>query len=110
MKHRLETILYSAGALQHYCGYSYLVRAVDLVQENPDRIRNICKEVYHPIALEYNTSIGNVHKDIRTVRDAFWKCGGKKVIRDLTGCCVWEYQKPYPKELIGILAHTLDEL
>lgn len=107
MEEQLEKIFYSTGALQHYTGYPYLIRAIILAAEDPKRLHNMGEGIYRPIAEEYHTSFSNVHKNIRTVRDAFVANGGNKVLAELTGCKAWEDHNPYPKELIEILAHVL---
>lgn len=50
MKDKIEDLLYSVGAFQHYKGYSYFVQAVDLAAKEPDRLTDVCKEIYAPIA------------------------------------------------------------
>lgn len=104
-----QTTLNSVGVFRHYCGYSYLEEAVSLAAEDPDRLQSIQKEIYYPIAKKYHTTIRNVEKDIRTVRDIFMHNGGDKLLVEMTGCPLWVDKKPYPKELIGIFAECLEE-
>lgn len=104
MEETLQRNLFTVASLQHYQGYSYLIQAVMLANENPERLQSVCKEIYRPIARKYQTTTENVHRDIRTVRDAFMRSGGGKTLTELTGCQAWISQTPSPKELIGILA------
>jgi len=109
MEKSLQTLLYSVGVFQHYCGYSYLQEAVSLAAENPERLHSIQKEIYFPIAKKYHTNVHNVEKDIRTIRDILMKNGGERILRDMTGYSSWDNKKPFPKELIGIFAECLKE-
>ncbi len=108
MKDRIESLLYSVGAFEHYKGYSYFIQAVMLAAENPERLTDVCKQIYSPIAEANHTTLSNVNKDIRTLRDHFWNNGGKERIIEWTGCSAWEVQKPYPKEFIGIIVRVLE--
>jgi len=108
-ENNFQTILYSAGVFRHYCGYSYLCEAARLAAENPERLHSIQKEIYFPVAKKFHTNIHNVEKDIRTVRDILMKNGGDKILTDMTGFPSWSGKKPYPKELIGILAECMKE-
>ena len=105
----LQTTLYSVGVFRHYCGYDYLEDAVALAAEDPERLHSIQKEIYYPIAKKYHTNIHNVEKDIRTVRDIMIRNGGDKLLSDLTGYTLWTEKKPYPKELIEILAEAVNK-
>lgn len=105
MEKEIERLLYRAGVLRTYVGYNYFIRAVILVYENPTRLFNTCKEIYIPIAEEYNTDYRSVEKDIRTVRDVFMRNNGQKVLNEI-GCDIW-HEKPYPRELIEIFAAYL---
>ena len=109
MKDKIEDLLYSVVAFQHYKGYSYFVQAVDLAAKEPDRLTDVCKEIYAPIAEKNHTTVSNVNKNIRTLRDRFWENGGKERLIEWTGCAAWEEQKPYPKEFIGIMVRLLED-
>lgn len=105
MQAKFQNTLYSVGVFRHYCGYSYFQDAVFLAVEEPERLQSIQKEIYLPIAKKYQTSIANVEKNIRTVRDVIIKNGGEYLLVELTGCRFWLDKKPYPKELIEIFAN-----
>ena len=101
----LRAALHSVGVFGHYRGYEYLISAVSMAAEDPERLKNICKEIYLPVAIEWNTSLSNVEKNIRTVRDVMMRNGGEKLLTEVAGCTFWKDKKPYPKELIGSLAN-----
>lgn len=104
MSLRLKDLLCSTGVYPHYLGYTYTIQAVHLVNENPRRIHNISRDIYEPIANQNHTTVTNVNKNIRTVRDIFWLHGGEQLFLEKTNCISWKYQKPFPREFIGILA------
>lgn len=108
MEREIERLLYRAGVLRTYVGYNYFIKAVLLVYENPSRLLSIGKSVYIPIAEEYTTDARSVEKDIRTVRDAFMRNNGHKVLKEI-GCEIW-HERPYPRELIEIFASYLRNL
>ena len=108
MEREIQRLLYKAGVLRTYVGYNYFVKAVLLVAENPSRLLNTCKEIYIPIAEEYATDPRSVEKDIRTVRDAFMRNNGQKVLKEM-GYEIW-HDRPYPRELIEIFAAYLRNL
>lgn len=91
--------------MRTYIGYNYFVKAVMLVYEDPVRLLNTCKEIYIPVAKEFNADPRSVEKDLRTVRDVFMRNNGRKIIQEL-GCDLWR-EHPYPRELIEIFAAHL---
>lgn len=105
MEREIERLLYRAGVMRTYVGYNYFVKAVMLVHENPARLLNTCKEIYIPIAEEFNTDSRSVEKDLRTVRDVFMRNNGKTILEEM-GCFIW-HERPYPRELIEIFAAYL---
>lgn len=102
MEREIEKLLYKAGVLRTYVGYNYFVKAVVLVAENPVRLLNVVKDIYVPIAIEYDADPRSVEKDIRTVRDVFMKNNGRAILKEM-GCDIW-HDRPYPRELIEIFA------
>lgn len=109
MKNELQKLLYQAGVFHSYKGYAYFEMAVFLVYESPDRILNLTKEVYIPIAEKYNTNVKAVEKSIRTIRDVFIKNNGLDILKDM-GYIVWHTRYPYPKELIEMFASYFEKL
>lgn len=109
MTKKLQAVLYSAGIYQHYYGYNYFQDAVLLALEAPDRLQSIRKEIYFPIAKKYNTSITNVERNLRTVRDALIKNGGLEMLETLIGCPLPCTKTPYPKDLICIFVEYMSE-
>lgn len=109
MTKKIQTVLHSAGVYQHYYGYNYFQDAILLALEDPCRLQSIRKELYFPIAKKYHTSISNVERNLRTVRDALIKNGGLETLERLTGCPLPCKKMPYPKDLICIFVNYLSE-
>lgn len=110
MRKEIQKLLYRGGVFHSYRGYSYFEQAVLLVYESPDRILNMFKEVYEPIAIEHNTNVQAVEKAIRTVRDVFMKNNGNEILKEM-GYIICSNRYPYPRELVEVFAsylHTLD--
>lgn len=98
----VKQVLREAKISKSYKGYFYLEMAIELVMEDEERLCHIREEVYQKVADQYNINITKVEKDVRTIRDVFWREGGNEFMRRVTGV---EYDnKPYPRELIEILA------
>ena len=109
MNKKIQAILHSAGIFRHYYGYSYFQDAVLLAVECPDRLQSIRKEIYFPIAQTHHTTVANVERNLRTVRDALIKNGGLETLEDMMGCSLPCGKKPYPKDLICIFVGYLSE-
>ncbi len=109
MMKKIQAVLYSAGVFPHYYGFNYFQKAVLLAVEDPERLQSVRKEIYFPIAQEYHTTVSNVERDLRTVRDALIKNGGLETLEALIGCPLSRSKNPYPKELIGMFVAYLSE-
>ncbi|MCI8464759.1 MAG: hypothetical protein HFI63_02700 [Lachnospiraceae bacterium] len=103
MKQTIDSVLQSVGVFRHYCGYRYLILAVKLAAREPQRLQNVRKEIYLPVAQMCHTDIMNVEKNIRTVRDVMMRNGGARLLSEMTED-VWTNNAPYPKEIIEIFA------
>ena len=60
-------LLYRLGATANYTGFSYLVRALQLCAEEPERLLLVTKWLYPDVAKQYGTNWKAVERDIRTV-------------------------------------------
>lgn len=109
MKKEIQRLLYRGGVFRSYRGYAYFEHAVLLVYESPEKILNIGKEVYQPIADQYNTNVMAVEKTIRTVRDVFMQNNGSEILEEM-GCNIWRTRYPYPRELIEVFASYLNTI
>ncbi len=111
MKQNMQSTLPSVGVLRHYCGYPHFVLSVAIAAENPDRLQNMRKEIYLPVAKLCHAKLANVEKNIRTIRDVIMRNGGAALLEEITGSSCWKKRTPYPKEIIEIFAeYFADEL
>ena len=104
MKQKLPYFLHSVGVFQHYLGYAYFIRAVELVVQEPDLLQNLQKGLYTRIAAEFDTKTENVERNIRTIRNIMMKNGGEELLVQMSGCRSWSHQMPYPREIIAIFS------
>lgn len=102
MKLEMQQIMYECGVFRSYRGYAYFEKAVCMAYENPECLLAIIKEIYAPIAEEYNTTISSVEKDIRTIRDVLLRNDGKQILKK-RGFIIYD-DKLYPREMIEIFA------
>lgn len=69
----------------NYQGYDYVVDGVQLVLEDPSRLKLITKNLYMDIAKKHRTSWKCVERDIRTVVDALWKEEENELLVEIWG-------------------------
>lgn len=62
----IRALLLDMGAATHMKGFFYLIRAIEIVYEDPDSIYNVVKGLYSRIAEEFETTPSCVERDIRT--------------------------------------------
>lgn len=110
MEQELQKLLYTRGTFRHYRGCTYFIRAVNLAYQNPERLQHICKELYLPVALDFETDVKTVEKDIRQFRDAFMKNGGGELLAEISGATCWHSKTPFPREMIEIFVYYLEKL
>ena len=65
-------LLYRLGATANYTGFSYLVRALQLCAEEPERLLLVTKWLYPDVAKQYGTNWKAVERDIRTMGRVIW--------------------------------------
>lgn len=104
----IKEILKEAKITKSYKGYNYMLSSIHLVLENEERLCHVRRDVYQKVADEFEVDIRKVEKDIRTVRDVFWRENGKAYLLSITG--VQYDEKPYPRELIEIFAEYANQL
>ncbi|MCI8465682.1 MAG: hypothetical protein HFI63_07475 [Lachnospiraceae bacterium] len=111
MRQTIHTTLRSVGVFRHYCGYPHFILSVTIAAKDPERLQNIRKEIYLPVAKSCHTDLTNVEKNIRTIRDVMMRNGGASLLEEMTGNTCWKSRTPYPKEIIGVFAEYFsDEL
>lgn len=103
----IEAVIRRLGANGSYSGLPYLVRAVARVLEEPDAMRAIVKWVYAPVSESCGTTISNVERDIRTLRDHIWDHGDRELLEEMA-----RHHLTYPptnSELIDYVAHYMKQ-
>ncbi|MCI8466478.1 MAG: hypothetical protein HFI63_11620 [Lachnospiraceae bacterium] len=109
MNKALKSTLRSVGISRHYRGYRYFILAITMAAEKPERLMNIHREIYTPIAQTCCTDPASVEKNLRTIRDVMIRNGGGTLLSQMTGNPCWENKPPYPRELIKIFAEYFAE-
>ena len=102
---KIREILLQARISKAYKGYAYLERAIFLVLEDESRLCHIYEEVYARVGRHYNVAPTAVEKNLRTLRDAFWQNNGYDYFKDQCGITL--YNRPFPREMIEILAEQV---
>ncbi|MCI8551224.1 MAG: hypothetical protein HFI68_11680 [Lachnospiraceae bacterium] len=108
MKQSIHLALQSVGVFRHYCGYQHFILSVALAAKEPQRLQNIRKEIYIPVAEMCHTEVTNVEKNIRTVRDVMMRNDGASMLAKMTDNPFWKNKTPYPKEIIEIFAEYFE--
>lgn len=62
---KFDRLLMQVGMPAHVKGYRYTKAALKLLEGEPERIDCITREVYTPVAVELNSTWGNVERSIR---------------------------------------------
>lgn len=104
MKANIETVLQTMGVSRSYQGYRYFIEAVRMAAEKPCRLIRIREKIYEPIAGKYGTTISNVEKNLRTIRDVIVRHNGLELLIEWTGASFLRDANPYPRELIELFA------
>ena len=102
---KIREVLLQARISKSYKGYAYLERSIFLVLEDETRLCRIYDEVYTRVGKYYGVAPTAVEKNLRTLRDAFWQNNGFDYFKDQ--CNITLYNRPFPRELIEILAEQV---
>lgn len=107
LEQKIREVLLQARISKAYKGYSYLEHAIYLVLEDESRLCHIYQDVYVRVGQHYGVSATAVEKNLRTLRDAFWQHGGSEYFKK--HCGVTLFNRPYPREMIEILAEQVSK-
>ena len=66
----LHELMRSLGLSRSYAGYKYLVCALELLREEPERLERVTKGIYPEVARRYEATPGGVDKAMRTAAGA----------------------------------------
>lgn len=104
---KVEHLIRRLGANGSYIGFHFTVSAVTKSIEDRRLLLYITKGVYLEVALENNTTVKCVERDIRTVIGVIWKYGDRELRNTVAGRELRE--KPNNREFIDMLARFVEE-
>lgn len=101
-----KTLIY-LGITPNYRGYDYMVLAMRLVFENPERLQYVTKELYPVIGKKYRTDWRAVEHSIRITILRSWESDPTRFEKFLG---IWKKEKPSAgKFLAALYAYLLIE-
>ena len=68
-----------------YLGLPYLVFAVQRTVVDPNKVKNLSKELYCEVAQEFDASLHSVERAIRTAIMVCWERGGREMLDKMIG-------------------------
>lgn len=71
----LHDLLRSMGLTRTYVGYKYLIRALELIREDPERLELVTKRIYPDVARTFAVKPSTVDGALRTAVRVCWKRG-----------------------------------
>ena len=104
---KVEHLIRRLGANGSYIGFHFTVAAVTKSIKDRRLLLYITKGVYLEVALENNTTVKCVERDIRTVIEVIWKYGDRELLNLVAGRELKE--KPNNREFIDMLARFVEE-
>ena len=109
MKYERETcnLLRHLGVNNSYKGFRYTVYGASHAAQDPELLTYISKGLYVVIACEFQTSVGCVERDIRTVVSTIWEHGDRALLAEIFG--VRLEQKPHNGAFVDALANYVME-
>lgn len=92
-----------------YKGFRYLIYAIQLVLEDSSILTYICKGLYVEIAIHFHTTVANVERNIRTVKEVIWNTGDREILMAIFGS---QYHRKLPANarFIDMLAFYIGSL
>lgn len=102
---RAEEVAKEIPFLRSYKGYPGLLICLEIVAKDEEKLVGIRKNVYEPAAKQRGEKLDNFEKNLRTLRDAFIKYGGREYLERTLGENV--HMPMYPRELIESLLECM---
>ncbi|MDD7738571.1 MAG: sporulation initiation factor Spo0A C-terminal domain-containing protein [Fusicatenibacter sp.] len=81
----IQEVLIHMGIPSNTVGYSYLVKALQLISENQEYLNQGTGYLYCDIAKSCNSTSACVERNIRHAIEAAFKCGNTDFIHDILG-------------------------
>lgn len=106
---REKEILNNLGIRCNLLGYNYILDALKMVQEDPDSLKNITKELYPELAKLHKTQPCNIERAIRHAIEHAWNRGNIDYKNEIFGYTVHpEKGRPSNGEFLAAIAHYLN--
>ena len=81
----VQSLLLNIGFPQHVYGYKYIIYALELIDEKPDILHHITKELYPEIAKRFDSTPARVERGIRTALQITWHYGNTPLLHTIFG-------------------------
>lgn len=98
-------LLRKIGMCSKYAGYDYFASAITFALSDPDYLRNVTKNLYVLIGIQYNVSPHCVESSIRTLLKNYWIQYGDSILYQYLGYPLRD--RPTTREFISILSDYL---
>lgn len=79
----ISNLLRRLGVNNSYIGFRYTIYGVTRTAHDPTLLAYISKGLYVDIAVHYQTSIGCVERNIRTLINTIWLHGDRKLLNEI---------------------------
>ncbi|MDO5346743.1 MAG: sporulation initiation factor Spo0A C-terminal domain-containing protein [Lachnospiraceae bacterium] len=104
-----KEILNNLGIRCNLLGYNYILDALKMIKESPDKLKNITKELYPELAQMYRTQPCNIERAIRHAIEHAWNIGNVELKNKIFGYTISpEKGRPSNGEFLAAVAHYLD--
>lgn len=100
----IENLVRQLGISGKYTGLNYLVYAVKLVLEHPEKLQLITKNLYPEIADHFGCHVPNIERAIRTVSQVAWH-RNPLLLREMAGFRLLD--RPTCTELIDFIVNYI---
>ena len=101
----ISNLLRRLGVNNSYVGFRYTIYGVSRTAQDPTLLAYISKGLYVDIAARFQTSIGCVERNIRTLINTIWLHGDKKLLNEIFNFEL--SQKPRNGAFIDALANYI---
>ena len=104
----VTNLLHGLGVPSHIKGYQYIREGVILMNEKPDIVGAITKELYPEIANRFDTTVSRVERAIRHAIEVSWNRGDIDLMEEIFGHSVdYDRAKPTNSEFIVTVSDKL---
>lgn len=100
----IQDTLHSLGITRNYRGFRRTELAIRLILENPERLENVTRDVYHIVADTCGCNHAAVERNLRTVIDRAWRIS-PQLLRKMAGFPL--DQQPTVSEFLEITSNYI---